>query len=100
MSQGKYSPNYPRNNREFNCNCHGQKPLDWEGTDAALISGNKYDSKTMFGGFDPEGYDSYGYSSFGEDGIYVGIGEGVDRNGITSDEYQVMSTDEYNSIAY
>ena len=46
-------------------------------------------------GYDEEGFDSYGYSDFLADGTYVGYGQGIDRNGITEDEYLVMDDDTF-----
>ena len=50
-----------------------------------------------FANYDAEGYDSYGYSCWSADGTYAGIGDGIDRNGITEFEYLMMDNEEYNS---
>lgn len=94
MSRGKYSPtvNYSQglsNNSDFSFNCYGQPPVAWP---AERV---EYDEKTMFGNYDRDGYDRYGYSAFDRDGNYVGIGNGVDRNGYTEFEYLSMSSDEF-----
>lgn len=88
MSRGKYSPTLHRlgNKGPYTFNCYGQEPAPWS-TD--------YDEKTMFGNYDREGFDSYGYSSFDAEGNYVGIGNGVDRNGYTEMEYLSMSLEEF-----
>jgi hypothetical protein len=92
MSRGKYSPNLPRD-KEFIYNCYGKVPAEW--SKEIADSGVAYDEKTMFDNYDDEGYDRYGYSAFDCDGNYVGIGDGVDRNGYTEMEYLCMSADEF-----
>jgi hypothetical protein len=84
MSRGKYSPNCPNANlglEHFQYNCYGQVPTPWS---------NDYDEKTMYGDYDDEGYDSYGYSAFDAEGLYVGSGHGVDRDGYTEEEYLTL----------
>lgn len=82
MSRGKYSLAYKHwpDGYEFKYNCYGQIPEPYDGT-------QEYDTATMFADHDEEGYDGYGYSAFDEHGNYVGIGNGVDREGWTEMEY-------------
>lgn len=54
-----------------------------------------YNVKTMYGCYDNEGFDSYGYSAFDKNGTYMGIGEGIDRNGLTEQDYLVMDSEEF-----
>lgn len=98
MSRGKYSvlayKEWPKD-YEFKYNCYGKEPEPW--TAELKESGVIFDTKTMFGNYDEEGYDSYGYSAFDEDGEYVGIGDGIDRAGYTEMDYltlQDLSEDE------
>jgi hypothetical protein len=89
MSTGKYSPLRPHANEPgwdmFKFNCYGEVPAEWNQT--IHDSGAKYDEKTMFDGYDDEGFDRYGYSAFEADGNYVGCGNGVDRYGYTEMDY-------------
>jgi hypothetical protein len=87
MGVGKYSPILPHANTGygFKFNCYGQEPAPW--SLELKASGVEYDTKTMFGNYDSEGYDSYGYSCFDVDGEYIGIGDGVDRAGMTESDY-------------
>lgn len=87
MGVGKYSPHCPHANTgyEFKFNCYGKEPAPW--SLELKAAGVEYDTKTMFGDYDSEGYDSYGYSCFDADGEYIGLGEGVDRAGKTELEY-------------
>lgn len=90
MSRGKYSPvckDWPQN-YEFKYNCYGQEPEHWN--QEVYDSGLEYNTKTMFGDYDEEGYDSYGYSAFDSDGNFVGHGEGIDRDGYTEDDYLTL----------
>lgn len=97
MSKGKYSPTVysmdPDRVRSYDYNCYGQVPAEWskEVADRGVV----YDEKTMFANYDSEGYDSYGYSAFDSDGVYVGIGSGVDRRGFTEHDYLAMSDEEF-----
>lgn len=93
MSQGKYSPNYPHPSSfdGFEFNCFGNVPAKW---DMDVAKYTEYDQKTMFPGYDSEGFDSYGYSAFDVDGNYD-FGSGVDRNGMTEQDYLVMDPDEF-----
>jgi hypothetical protein len=91
MSRGKYSPVWVEKPCIFNC--YGEVPVPW--TKAVAEAGGTYDEKTMFGNYDDEGYDSYGYSCFNSDGEYVGIGDGVDRNGYTELDYLQMDDDTF-----
>lgn len=92
MGRGKYSPHCPKG-KEFIYNCYGKVPAQWSKEIADC--GVAYDERTMFGNYDNEGYDSYGYSAFDTDGNYVGIGNGVDRNGYIEYEYLCMSDEEW-----
>ena len=91
MSRGKYSPNCPNSDKGFDTfrfNCYGQEPAPWSTEIAA--TGVEFDSKTMFGNFDNEGYDSSGYSCFDKEGNYVGDGAGIDRDGFTEMDYLTL----------
>jgi len=90
MSRGKYSPNYPYN-KDYRFNAKGELPVPYH------LIGNQtvYDEETMNSDHDDEGFDRYGYSAYDEDGTYVGIGDGVDRNGYTEFEYLTMSEEEF-----
>lgn len=88
MSRGKYSPNLPKANcliEDFKFNSKGEMPTDYE-------IGMTYDTEIHGCGFGADGFDMYGYSSYDETGKFVGDGEGIDRNGYTSDDY-MMSDD-------
>jgi hypothetical protein len=90
MSKGKYSPTVLKTasyyEQNFIYNAKGEIPPDtWE----------RFNPETHFGNYDKEGYDSYGYSAYDKDGKYVGVGEGVDRNGYTETDYLLMTDDEY-----
>jgi len=89
MSRGKYSVSgykkWPEG-YEFKYNCYGQKCSPWT-VEMIKDPDQIYDSKTMYGDYDEEGYDRYGYSSFDQDNIYVGDGEGIDRAGYTEYDY-------------
>ena len=92
MSKGKYSPTITRvmADREFDEFCFnacGKIPPEF--------SHSAYNEKVHFANYDAEGYDRYGYSAFDADGVYVGIGDGVDRNDITEYEYSVMEDEEF-----
>lgn len=92
MSTGKYSPNLPKKDSyEFNAYGKPCAPWNMELKEQGVI----YDELTMFGNYDDEGFDSYGYSAFDADGKYVGIGDGVDRDGLTEYDYLVRSNEEY-----
>jgi hypothetical protein len=91
MSRGKYSilayKHWP-DGYKYKYNCYGQEPATWN--QEVYDSGIPYDEKTMFDGYDEEGYDRYGYSAFDADGNYVGIGDGVDRAGYTESDYLTL----------
>lgn len=90
MSKGKYSPTvcYKKQSEVlFDCNCFGKPPEQWDK--------ENYNEQTMFGYYDSEGFDSYGYSAFDREGKYVGIGQGIDRNGFSENDYLAMSDDEF-----
>lgn len=93
MSQGKYSPNYPQPSDfdGFEFNCFGNVPAKW---DMDVAKYTEFDEKTMFVGYDSEGFDRYGYSAFDADGNYD-FGSGVDRNGMTESQYSYMDPDEF-----
>lgn len=91
MSRGKYSPNYVRN-KEYIYNCYGELPAPYN------LETDTYDEKIHFADYDDEGYDSYGYSAFDTDRNYVGIGQGIDRNGYTEDQYMSMTDDEWDNV--
>ena len=93
MSQGKYSPTFTREmaNRPYTAYCNNADrqipPTTW--------NDGEYDERTHFDNYDENGYDSYGYSAFLEDGTFIGLGQGIDRNGYTEMDYLSMTTDEY-----
>jgi hypothetical protein len=91
MSIAKYSPCIIVKS-EYIYNAYGKPPVEW--TLDMKNSGQTYDVKTMFADYDIDGYDRYGYSAFSNTGEYVGIGKGVDRNGMTEDDYE----NEHNSF--
>lgn len=99
MSRGKYSPNCPHSNSEydFKYNCFKKLPDAWNSEVTA--SGVGLNLKTMFPNYDEEGFDSYGYSAFDAEGNYAGIGLGVDRLGYTEDEYLCMSEEDFAYIS-
>lgn len=95
MGQGKYSPCCPHardDKYEYKFNCRGEIPPPYDHTR------DVYDEQIHFGNYDDEGYDSYGYSAFDSNGVYLGIGEGVDRLGYTEMDYLTMSADLYADI--
>lgn len=91
MSKGKYSPTVwnDKKDRKFDRNCFGNLPEEYTGDKST------YNEQTMFADYDDEGFDRYGYSCFDEDGVYVGLGSGVDRRGYTEFDYLCMSDDEF-----
>ena len=97
MSRGKYSPNLPQG-KQFVYNCFGQPPAPWSKAMADI--GATYNEQTMFANYDDEGYDSYGYSAFDSEDNYVGIGNGVDRNGYTEYEYLCMPDEQWEYLAW
>ena len=96
MSRGKYSPTvYGMPDRaydQFNYNAKGKNP-------PSKWSADEYDEEIHFANYDSEGYDSYGYSAYNSEGKYVGICNGVDRNGYTEWDYLAMSDEEYEDHA-
>ena len=90
MSKGKYSPTVYHKKHpdvEFEFNCFGNTPEEWDK--------ENYDEQTMFPNYDYEGFDCYGYSAFSREGKYVGIGQGIDRNGLSENDYLDMSDEEF-----
>ena len=90
MSKGKYSPTVYRmdtSNTQYIYNAKGEIP--------PAYTNDEYQSELHFADYDAEGFDSYGYSGYDADGVFVGYGSGVDRNGITEDQYSAMSDDEF-----
>ena len=90
MSKGKYSPTVYYKKQadiDFEFNCFGKFPEEWDK--------ENYNEQTMFPHYDHEGFDSYGYSAFNSEGKYVGIGQGIDRNGFSENDYLAMSDDEF-----
>lgn len=85
MSFGKYSP-YCVGDGPFDRNAYGNIPPERK-------KGDLYDEKIHFANYDKEGYDSYGYSAFDAEGQYIAIGRGVDRAGVTEDEYMFQGPD-------
>lgn len=92
MGKGKYSPTaYSTKYTDYVFNAKGQPPVGYDTSD-------KYDPETMSDHYDCEGYDSYGYSAYDRDGKFVGSCYGVDRNGLTENDYLSMSDEEYNNL--
>ncbi len=90
MAKGKYNPTmYTRDMCvEYIYNAKGEiTPATWADSECS--------EEIHFGDYDSEGFDSYGYSAYDADGKFVGLGRGVDRNGITEDQYSCMSDEEY-----
>lgn len=89
MSTGKYSPLCPHAREDgwgsFVYNCYGEVPPEYN------HDKGEYNEKLHFVDYDDEGFDSYGYSSFDMDGVYVGVGNGIDRYGYTEDDYLMDS---------
>lgn len=54
------------------------------------LAGETYDQATMFDHYDDEGFDAYGYSAFDATGQFVGCGRGVDRAGMTENDYMLQ----------
>ena len=99
MSQGKYSPTVRflnKKNFDFNCNCYGEPPLEWNKD--LENQGVLYDPKSMFADYDSQGFDSYGYSCFDRNGNYTGVGTGIDRMGYTENEYLQMTQEDFESF--
>jgi hypothetical protein len=94
MSKGKYSPALSRAdaNRPYTAYCYNADrqipPTTW-------VAGN---TRIHLANYDENGYDSYGYSAFNADGDYIGIGEGIDRNGYTEMDYLGMNDDEFDNL--
>ncbi len=85
MSYGKYSPTLPKHEREYIYNAKGEIPAPW--SKDLQEQGIEYDEETMFGDYDSEGYDRYGYSAYTADGKFVGLGQGIDREGMTENDH-------------
>ena len=99
MSRGKYSPTLNQRliHADYIYNAYGQIPPELP--DDAEERKRVYDEKIHFPNYDSEGFDSYGYSAFDEKGmIYLGIGEGVDRNGYTEFDYLQMDDDTWYNL--
>jgi hypothetical protein len=96
MSQGKYSPAYPRKikHHKFDRNAYGEIPPPYK------VGVDEYDEKIHFVNYDKWGYDTYGYSAWLADGTFVGVGEGVDRLGYTEMDYLSMNSDKYEAMYY
>ena len=91
MARGKYSPRCPHANTDydFKYNCYGKIPDTYNG------DSKTFDARIHMSGYDDQGFDSYGYSDFLDDGTWVGLGQGIDRNGKTEDDYFNMDDDEF-----
>jgi hypothetical protein len=91
MSRGKYSPTVRGSKFEgpYDRNARGEIPAPWDR--------ENYNQETMFANYDKQGFDSYGYSAYDADGKYVGIGNGVDRNGLTEWDYLAMCDEEFDT---
>lgn len=95
MSKGKYSPTVwhrKAKDEDFCFNAYGGQ-VPW-----SKSSGVPYNEEIHFDDYDAEGYDRYGYSAYLADGTFVGLCQGVDRNGYTEDEYLAMSDEEFNNL--
>ncbi len=94
MSRGKYSPTCKQQlykNTKFIFNAKGELPDPFIGVEDGII----YIAEIHLSNYDREGFDRYGYSAYDAAGNYVGIGAGVDRNGITELQYLAMDDDEF-----
>jgi len=91
MARGKYSPKCPhaKTDYDYPYTCMGVLPSAYNGDPKT------FDPKIHMSGYDDQGFDSYGYSDFLGDGTYVGLGQGIDRNGKTEDDYFNMDYDEF-----
>lgn len=90
MSKGKYSPTMYRikDTEEYIYNAKGELPPLYTSTD-------EYNEEIHFADYDKDGFD--GYSVYDANGNFVGLGRGVDRNGVTEEQYSAMSDNEFNS---
>ena len=59
-----------------------------KGTKENIKGVHKYNEETMFDNYDKQGFDRYGYSAFDNKGTFVGVGNGVDRDGYTEEDYE------------
>lgn len=93
--KGKYSPNLPTADKPyeyFDRNAYGHIPPVFN------PDKDEWNEALHFVNYDPDGYDWYGYSAFDDDGDY---GEGgIDRNGVTEEEYMLMDDDEFLGFVY
>lgn len=82
--KAKYSPTLTNEHmkQDFIFNSHGEPPAEY-------IKGvHEYNEETMFDNYDRQGFDRYGYSAFDNKGTFVGVGNGVDRDGYTEEDYE------------
>lgn len=93
MSYGKYSPTLIKKGPHI-YNAYGKIPEDYDHTI------DKFDEKIHLANYDEDGYDRYGYSAFHADGSYAGIGDGIDRDGYTENEYLREYTENYDDECY
>lgn len=97
MSRGKYSPFCPPSSpEEYIYNCYGQVPSAWN--EEVKAAGTPYDQKMMLADYDSDGFDQYGYSCFSKEGVYKGLGEGVDRLGYTESDYSFMEDAKFDEM--
>jgi hypothetical protein len=92
MSKGKYSPNLPNLDEDFDFfvfNARGETPPPYDPKIDIYIE------EIHFGDYDNEGFDRYGYSAYDSNGKFVGCGSGVDRNGYSEMDYILMDDDEF-----
>lgn len=95
--RGKYSPYQAKVKKtDFSFNAYGAMPVAW--TEAAEKAGVVYNPVTMLPAFDDEGFDCYGYSCFSAEGVYLGLGDGVDRGGYTESQYWEMTAEEFEDL--
>ena len=89
MGTGKYSPLCPYAHESgyerYVYNCYGEVAPEFD------KEKYEYNEKLHYAQYDSEGFDSYGYSSFNLDGVYVGMGTGIDRYGYTENDYLLDS---------
>jgi hypothetical protein len=95
MSQGKYSPRLPNCNKDFDYykfNARGELPPPYD------HETDTWNEELHFGDYDEEGFDRYGYSAYDSDGKFVGLGQGIDRNGLSEMDYLSMTAEEFNNL--
>lgn len=93
MSQGKWSPTLSkiRDRGPLIYNARGELP-------PPIQPGEEFSNELHRSDCDSRGCDIYGYSAYDAEGCFVGIGEGVDRDGYTEMDYLNMSDEEWDAL--